>query len=79
MEDVMGKVQTLLFRTKGKTTTLYDDMMEQNPVPDFSFDNVTTVAIRTDGFYEIMVKNGEQTKPAARLPIACTNMIILDE
>lgn len=78
MEVVMGKVQTLIFRTKEKTTTLYDDMVEKNTVPEFSFDNVSTVAIRGD-YYEIMLKKGTSTIPVARLPIACTNMIILDE
>lgn len=79
MEVVMGRVQTLVFRTKDKTTTLYEDMVEKNPIPSFSFDNVTTVAVRDDGFYEIMVKKGISTMPAARLPIACTNMLISDE
>ena len=78
MEVVMGKVQTLVFRTKEKTTTLYDDMVEKNPVPDFSFDNVNTVAIRED-YDEVMVKKGTSTIPVARFPIACTNMILLDE
>jgi hypothetical protein len=75
----MGKLQTLVFRTKSKTTTLYEDMVEKNTIPSFSFDNVNTVAIRDDGYYEIMVKSGTQTLPTARLPITCTNMIILNE
>jgi len=81
MEVVMGKVQTLVFRTKEKTTTLYDDMVEKNPVPDFSFDNVSTVAIRVDGYYEIMVKktSASPALPVARLPVSCTNMIISEE
>jgi hypothetical protein len=70
----MNNVQTLVFRTTSKTTTLQTSS-------DFSFENVSTVAIR-DGFYEIMAKRGtfsEKAIPVARLPIACTNMIILDE
>lgn len=78
MEVVMGKVQTLFFRTKEKTTTLMEDMNGKYTISEFSFDNVSTVAVRGN-YYEIMVKKGEHTVPVGRLPISCTNMIILDE
>ena len=74
----MDKVQTLFFRTRQKTTTLYSNLTEREIISDFSFDKVSTVGIR-DGYYEIMVTYGEKARPVARLPISCTNMIILDE
>jgi len=74
----MVNFQTLVFRTTSKTTTLYEDKVGGSINTDFSFDRVSTVAVR-DGFYEIMVKKTDKVTPAARLPIACTNMIILDE
>jgi hypothetical protein len=78
----MVNFQTLVFRTTSKTTTLYEDKVGGSINTDFSFDRVSTVAVR-DGFYEIMVKKtssmSDKVTPAARLPIACTNMIILDE
>lgn len=79
MEVEMGNVQTLVFRTKEKTTTLYDNMSEKNIIPDFTFDNVSTVAIRENYYYEIMVKRDGKSMPVARLPIAYTNMLLLDE
>ena len=76
-------MQLLKFRTVTKTTTLYSNSskdIETNTLSEFSFDNVSTVAIR-DGFYEIMVKKTVNSNaiPVARLPIANTNMLIMEE
>ena len=71
-------MQTLIFRTLTKSTSLLND---NGAVTEFSFDNVSTVAIREHGFYEIMVKKTSSSPaiPVARLPIATTNMIILEQ
>lgn len=74
-------MQLLVFRTITKTTTLYVSSDDKSTIPSFSFDNVSTVAIRDNGYYEIMVKKGQSSNaiPVARLPIANTNMLILEE
>ena len=46
---------------------------------EFSFENVSTVAIRDAGYYEIMQTESGKTYPVGRLPISNTNMLIKDE
>ena len=76
-------MQTLIFRTKSKTTTLYNDLLTREVIKDFSFDNVTTVTIRDTGtYYEIMRQVSPTTNttvPVARLPISMTNMLITND
>ena len=75
-------MQTLIFRTSKKTTTLYSDKVGSDIIPDFSFSDVSTVAIRPDGFYEIMIKSSSIQRnalPVARLPIANTNVLIVND
>jgi len=77
-------MQTLIFRTKEKTTELRDlnDPSVSPPYMNinlFSFKNVSTVAVR-ENYYEIMQVNPlGKTIPVARLPIHNTNMLIIDE
>jgi len=81
-------MQTLVFNTSEKTTTLYDGITIEVElrIPEYSFNDISTVSIR-EGYYELMQKreinnkyNGKNVViPVARLPISQTNMIIINE
>ena len=72
-------MQTLIFNTFEKTTELRLDAQLSSLVSDYTFENVSTVAVR-DGYYEIMKKKSDGTTvPVARLPISNTNMLIIND
>lgn len=69
-------MQKLIFYTKSHKVELYNNDLI---IVEFCFDNVTTVSIREEGYYEVMQKEFERLYPVARLPIANTNMLIKNE
>lgn len=69
-------MQTLVFNTSDKTVSLYSDETLSRIIDNFSFDEVVTVAVREQSYYEVMKKSTRSTIPVARLPIFNTNMII---
>ena len=69
------KLQTLVFNTTTKTVkiTIIQSYGEETII---SFENVPTVKIKPEGYYEVIQKEAEANYPVARFPIANTNMII---
>ena len=71
-------MQTLTFNTKTKQVQLLDGPRGSSTVIE-SFNNVSTVKMEGDGFYQVMQKTSEDTNssiPVMRVPISNTNMII---
>ena len=71
-------MQTLTFNTTTKQVQLLDGPRGSSTVME-SFNNVSTVKMEGDGFYQVMQKTNEDTNsalPVLRVPIANTNMII---
>lgn len=70
-------MQTLVFNTKDKTIYLLDGFKGKSTIME-RMENVTTVKIAPEGFYEVMQKPNENSNaiPVLRLPIANTNMFI---
>lgn len=69
----------LNFNTTTKTAKVYDGSQNMiNPTIIQVFNDVPTVQVRTEGFYEIMQERiqGEQRIPVCRLPIQNTFMQI---
>jgi hypothetical protein len=69
----------LNFNTTTKTAKVYDGSQNMiNPTIIQVFNEVPTVQVRTEGFYEIMQERtqGEQRVPVCRLPIQNTLMQI---
>jgi len=81
-------MQTLIFNTSEKTTTLYNGLSidKELIISEYSFIDISTVSVR-EGYYEFMQKKEINTAtsgrysvvPVARLPISQTNMIIINE
>jgi hypothetical protein len=72
-------MQTLTFNTTTKQVQLLDGPRGSSTVME-SFNNVSTVKMEGDGFYQVMQKTSEDTNsaiPVMRVPISNTNMIIL--
>ena len=60
----------LTFNTTEKTVMVrFDDFQSEN------YSNVSTVQIR-EGYYEVMIKSDEKSKPVLRVPINNTIMFI---
>jgi hypothetical protein len=71
-------MQTLTFNTTTKQVQLLDGPRGSSTVME-SFNNVSTVKMEGDGFYQVMQKTSDDTNsaiPVMRVPIANTNMII---
>jgi hypothetical protein len=73
-------MQTLLFNTTDKTVKVYEGQRSMTSIM-YTYDNVPTVKIKEEGFYEVIQKvandeGNESNYPAARFPISNTNMII---
>ncbi len=71
-------MQTLTFNTTTKQVQLLDGPRGSSTVIE-SFNNVSTVKMEGDGFYQVMQKTSEDTNssiPVMRVPISNTNMII---
>jgi len=71
-------MQTLTFNTTTKQVQLLDGPRGSSKVIE-SFNNVSTVKIEGDGFYQVMQKTSDDTNsaiPVMRVPISNTNMII---
>jgi hypothetical protein len=71
-------MQTLTFNTTTKEVQLLDGPRGSSTVME-SFNNVSTVKMEGDGFYQVMQKTSEDTNsaiPVMRVPISNTNMII---
>ena len=71
-------MQTLTFNTTTKQVQLLDGPRGSSTVIE-SFNNVSTVKMEGDGFYQVMQKTSEDTNssiPVMRAPISNTNMII---
>jgi len=71
-------MQTLVFNTKEKTISLTDGHRGASIIIE-RMDNVSTVKVSPEGFYEVMQKPNENSNalPVMRLPIANTNMFIV--
>ena len=67
-----------IFNTKSKTIVLTDGRRGDSTIIE-TMDNVSTVKVSTDGFYEVMQRPNEDSNalPVMRLPIAHTNMFIV--
>lgn len=71
-------MQTLTFNTTTKQVQLLDGPRGSSTVIEL-FNNVSTVKMEGDGFYQVMQKTSEDTNssiPVMRVPISNTNMII---
>ena len=60
----------LTFNTKDKTV-----MVNFGQIQSVDYCNVSTVQIR-EGYYEVMTKTDEKSKPVLRIPISNTIMFI---
>jgi hypothetical protein len=74
-------MQTLIFNTTKRTVELFSDMSGLNSyngknTPIYKFDNIPTVRVMTEGFYEVIQEEGTSKFPILRIPICNTNMII---
>jgi len=71
-------MQSLTFNTKSKTIVLTDGRRGDSTIIE-TMDNVSTVKVSLDGFYEVMQRPNEDSNalPVMRLPIAHTNMFIV--
>jgi hypothetical protein len=71
-------MQSLIFNTKSKTIVLTDGRRGDSTIIE-TMDNVSTVKVAPEGFYEVMQKPNENSNalPVMRLPIANTNMFII--
>jgi len=66
-------MQLLVFNTTTKTTKLYDG----SGVIISMWDNVPTVRVQQEGFYEVIQKDEfDRSYPVFRCPISNTNMKI---
>ena len=69
-------MQTLVFNTTTKTVILFDGEKHKTQVLA-EFENVPTVRVETNGYYEVMAKHNEDKNiPVLRVPISNTNMFI---
>jgi hypothetical protein len=71
-------MQTLTFNTTTKQVQLLDGPRGSSTVMEL-FNNVSTVKMEGDGFYQVMQKTSDDTNsaiPVMRVPISNTNMII---
>ena len=71
-------MQTLTFNTTTKQVQLLDGPRGLSTVIEL-FNNVSTVKMEGDGFYQVMQKTSDDTNsaiPVMRVPISNTNMII---
>ena len=71
--------QLLLFNSTEKTVVLSSGFCVGDKLGDelIKFDNVPTVKITEDGYYEVMQRTeGALVVPVLRVPIANTNMLI---
>ena len=67
--------QLLLFNSTEKTVVLLSGFGSGDEL--IKFDNVPTVRITEDGYYEVMQRtDGTSAVPVLRVPIANTNMLI---
>jgi hypothetical protein len=69
--------QLLLFNSTEKTVVLSSGFGVGDEL--IKFDNVPTVKITEDGYYEVMQRTGDNpgtSIPVLRVPIANTNMLI---
>ena len=71
-------MQTLVFDTIEKTITFTDGNRGESTIIE-RMDNVSTVKVSPEGFYEVMQRNPKNNNalPVMRLPIANTNMFII--
>lgn len=72
-------MQTLVFNSTLKTVKVYEGTEGSTIIN--SFDNISTVKPKEEGFYEVVQKETyseglDRSYPIARYPIANTNMII---
>ena len=73
-------MQTLVFNSTLKTVKVYEGTQEDSNII-YSFNNVTTVKPKEEGYYEVVQKESHEdgsqiSYPIARYPISNTNMII---
>jgi hypothetical protein len=68
--------QTLVFNTTTKFVKVYAETPDSSQII-YAYDNVPTVGIRPEGYYEVMQKDEDKSYPVLRLPIATTNMQIV--
>lgn len=70
-------MQTLIFNTTKKYIRLTSGSRGSSSIIE-NMENITTVKVSSDGFYEVMQKLDESSNaiPVMRLPISNTNMII---
>lgn len=74
-------MQTLVFNTTKRTVEVFSDISgsnsyNQKDTPIYKFDNVPTVRVMMEGFYEVIQEEGTSKFPILRVPISNTNMII---
>lgn len=74
------QLQTLVFNTTTKTVKITSLSQGVNETI-FYFENIPTVKVKEEGFYEVIQKEKtidghESNFPIARFPISNTNMII---
>lgn len=75
-------MQTLVFNTTTKTVKLYSGPVNNGEFGVhqsetlYSLENIPTVRISTDGYYEVMQESNGSKYPILRVPIAKTNMEI---
>ena len=62
-------IQLTFNTTENEVTVRFDDFQSAN------YSNVSTVQIR-EGYYEVMIKSDEKSKPVLRVPISNTIMFI---
>lgn len=68
-------MQTLVFNTTTKTIVLYSDVALYSKVI-YSLENIPTVRVSQDGFYEVIQESNNTKYPVLRFPISNTNMEI---
>lgn len=71
----------LEFDTQEKKVRVYLGLDAQTRIIYKSFDNVPTVKVREEGYYEVMQKQGSESTsaiPVLRLPIPSTVMEIFN-
>ena len=72
-------MQTLVFNSTLKTVKVYEG--NEDSLIIYSFNNVSTVKPKEEGYYEVVQKEQhedgiDKSYPIARYPISNTNMII---
>jgi hypothetical protein len=69
-------MQTLVFNTTKKTIKVTEGNINDSKVL-FEAENVSTVKVLTEGYYEVMQKDeNDNARPILRFPISNTNMVI---